>query len=86
MITEFEAIQVYMLESTGTYSISVDSQKALKWDICEDSTQKEIISDQSLRFKLDPYAHSFKFSKYEGGGRVVRWRWVNFQCSGVLQF
>ena len=22
----------------------------------------------------------------EGGGRVVRWPWVNFQCRGVLQF
>ena len=21
-----------------------------------------------------------------GGGRVVRWSWVNFQCRGVLQF
>ena len=21
-----------------------------------------------------------------GGGRVVRWCWVNFQCRGVLQF
>ena len=22
----------------------------------------------------------------QGGGRVVRWSWVNFQCRGVLQF
>ena len=22
----------------------------------------------------------------DGGGRVVRWCWVNFQCRGVLQF
>ena len=21
-----------------------------------------------------------------GGGRVVRWCWVNFQCQGILQF
>ena len=21
-----------------------------------------------------------------GGGRVVRWSWVNFRCRGVLQF
>ena len=26
--------------------------------------------------------HSFS----PGGGRVVRWCWVNFQCRGVLQF
>ena len=25
-------------------------------------------------------------SKKTGGGRVVRWCWVNFQCRGVLQF
>ena len=25
-------------------------------------------------------------SSTEGGGRVVRWCWVNFQCRGVLQF
>ena len=24
--------------------------------------------------------------KADGGGRVVRWSWVNFQCRGVLQF
>ena len=23
---------------------------------------------------------------YFGGGRMVRWCWVNFQCRGVLQF
>ena len=22
----------------------------------------------------------------DGGGRVVRWCWVNFQCRGILQF
>ena len=26
------------------------------------------------------------FSLSLGGGRVVRWCWVNFQCWGVLQF
>ena len=26
------------------------------------------------------------FSFLRGGGRVVRWCWVNFQCRGVLQF
>ena len=25
-------------------------------------------------------------SQIHGGGRVVRWSWVNFQCRGVLQF
>ena len=34
-------------------------------------------------------AYSFAFSLFTwscGGGRVVRWCWVNFQCRGVLQF
>ena len=26
------------------------------------------------------------FQLEHGGGRVVRWCWVNFQCRGVLQF
>ena len=26
------------------------------------------------------------FLPLSGGGRVVRWSWVNFQCRGVLQF
>ena len=26
------------------------------------------------------------FSTGGGGGRVVRWCWVNFQCQSVLQF
>ena len=25
-------------------------------------------------------------SDFPGGGRVVRWCWVNFQCRGVLPF
>ena len=25
-------------------------------------------------------------TRNSGGGRVVRWYWVNFQCQGVLQF
>ena len=28
----------------------------------------------------------FPLSPFLGGGRVVRWCWVNFQCRGVLQF
>ena len=28
--------------------------------------------------------HNTPFSIYKGGGWVVRWYWVNFQCWGVL--
>ena len=28
----------------------------------------------------------FNKSNLDGGGRVVRWCWVNFKCRGVLQF
>ena len=27
-----------------------------------------------------------RFEKLFGGGRVVRWCWINLQCRGVLQF
>ena len=32
-----------------------------------------------------PLYDIIELSKYLGGGRVVRWCWVNFQCRGVLQ-
>ena len=30
--------------------------------------------------------YEYIFTDGSGGGRVVRWCWVNFQCRGVLQF
>ena len=30
------------------------------------------------------FRFSFRFFKKGGGGRVVRWSWINFQCRGVL--
>ena len=44
------------------------------------------------QYKLDHkctnliYAPFILFEGILGGGRVVRWCWVNFQCRGVLQF
>ena len=35
---------------------------------------------------LDISTILYPFSSFSGGGRVVRWYWVNFQCRGVLQF
>ena len=36
---------------------------------------------------LDIFTLLYPFSiSLGGGGRVVRWCWVNFQCWGVLQF
>ena len=37
---------------------------------------------------LDIFTLFFPFSPLSpsGGGRGVRWCWVNFQCRGVLQF
>ena len=39
---------------------------------------------------LDIFTLLYPFSPLSlslgGGGRVVRWCWVNFQCRGVLQF
>ena len=47
------------------------------------------ISAISLLLCTREITDSFKtFDKlyFVGGGRVVRWCWVNFQCRGVLQF
>ena len=35
---------------------------------------------------LDIFTLIYPFSSFSGGGRVVRWCWVNFQCPGVLHF
>ena len=32
------------------------------------------------------FIYPFSLSLWGGGGRVVQWCWVNFQCRGVLQF
>ena len=29
-------------------------------------------------------SHVRRLAKHQGGGRVERWCWVNFQCRGVL--
>ena len=40
-----------------------------------------------INFKsLNNEDYNNPFNILEGGGRVVRWCWVNFQCRGVLQF
>ena len=42
-------------------------------------------SGNILSFLL-PLFQEWQLSVTGGGGRVVRWCWVNFQCRGVLQF
>ena len=32
------------------------------------------------------FLHYQSSTLFAGGGRVVRWCWVNFQCRGALQF
>ena len=39
-----------------------------------------------LHFIWPVHVRTGNISKPRGGGRVVRWCWVNFQCLGVLQF
>ena len=41
-----------------------------------------------IRHTLSDSKHRIKLfeNKLEGGGPVVRWGWVNFQCRGILQF
>ena len=47
-------------------------------------------SNDKMRRRTLGYSISTPFVKVRylttGGGRVVRWCWVNFQCRGVLQF
>ena len=39
----------------------------------------------AARLPLTVYLFSLTTVLLNGGGRVVRWSWVNFQCRGVLQ-
>ena len=36
-------------------------------------------------FSIGHHTSNSKLTRTDGGGRVVRWCWVNFQCRGVLQ-
>ena len=58
------------------------------------STQSQYVIFISIHFVRVQYyivLHNVRFATKEkipyhcGGGRVVRWCWVNFQCRGVLQ-
>ena len=40
---------------------------------------------ETAQYRLKYYVFGL-FVKTVGGGRVVRWSWVIFQCLGVLQF
>ena len=40
----------------------------------------------SIKFMHILVLVKFTANRSLGGGRVVRWCWVNFQCRGVLQF
>ena len=52
------------------------------------------LREHSLKLKLKKCSFlkaetiylDFIVNEHGGGGRVVRWCWVNFQCRGVLQF
>ena len=43
-------------------------------------------SDQNTIFYGCSQCNNVSLGHALGGGRVVRWCWVNFQCWGVLQF
>ena len=49
------------------------------------------VSSENEQRRKHVTAHTFSFNRMlplciKGGGRVVRWCWVPFQCRGVLQF
>ena len=51
-----------------------------------DDNQSEVIEafNSTSRYLDDLLSIDNTF--FDGGGRVVRWSWVNFQCRDVLQF
>ena len=67
---------------------TVTSFKYLGAVVSDDGSKPEVLSriaqaTAALK-KLKPIWRDNNISL--GGGRVVRWCWVNFQCRGVLQF
>ena len=51
-------------------------------------SQLIVVEDNMIAVRLlrDEILRSVAVLLVHGGGRVVRWCWVNFQCRGVLQF
>ena len=58
-------------------------------DICGDLHTvygDSCISKSAITKWMNHFKEGRDTTKSDGGGRVVRWYWVNFQCRGVLQF
>ena len=47
--------------------------------------QNAVLSNLPDIGRLNSHLDNIVLTKLEGGGRVVRWCWVTFQCRGVLQ-
>ena len=43
-----------------------------------------VIGQHQKAANFSAFQKAANFSAFHGGGRVVRWSWVNFQCRGVL--
>ena len=65
----------------GTGQISRRRQCQIDYNIVHDDTCLGEAPSQVSRCTVNACPR-----KFLGGGRVVRWCWVNFQCRGVLQF
>ena len=54
--------------------------------LCEAERQRLSLEGHTPRQPVKRRLTYEDASEGDGGGRVVRWCWVNFQCRGVLQF
>ena len=93
-INELLRPKFYDYEPCETKHIRLCSSHGIKKnENCKRKSRVQKLANFTLRdlaAKLDVYGRHCMFSYLSslpiGGGRVVRWCWVNFQCWGVLQF
>ena len=64
------------------YSVTADKCTIIKFIISAICGYSEV----TVNFSQRNPNFSQCYPNVTGGGRVVRWSWVNFQCRGVLQF
>ena len=72
---------VYSCPIFNTHIISTPKMKNCNWEVLTMFGSYSFF----LSFSASRESLFIVFSQI-GGGRVVRWCWINFQCRGVLQF
>ena len=79
-------VQVHNSETMRYFSKTWYKYKALSDNVdrARAITPPTFFTDFFMHFTISVY-ESHPLNNSEGGSRVVRWYWVNFQCQGVLQ-